>query len=300
MNPLARFVSAAAALAAVWLVSGCAAPASSRGLRPTVTMEFAVMESSTEKELTPQQLAELRQAVADYLRDQGLTDGRTYYVKVTFPSANPNEEPQWAVVRIGSQAERTYTVIAAYPGRDDSYPYDLYPLNYPYSNYYPGYYSFSNWGYYDPFDYNYGYYRHPTPPRNRDDHGKPDQPNKPTPPNQTNQPGHPPTDRPPYDPNRWNRYPHPNPDQTQPHRDSPKRPDDTNRWDRNRPSPRDDQPRYTPRPDRSPSPTAERTYTPRPESSYTPPERTYTPPADTSSRSEPSRSPQSSRDQPER
>ena len=42
------------------------------------------------------------------------------------------------------------------------------------------------------------------------------------------------------------------------------------------------------------------TYTPRPESSYTPPERAYTPPADTSSRSEPSRSPQSSRDQPER
>ena len=70
-------------------------------------MEFAIVESSTEKELTPAQVADLRQAVADYLREQGLSDGRTYYVKVTFPSTNPDEEPQWAIVGIGSQGERT-------------------------------------------------------------------------------------------------------------------------------------------------------------------------------------------------
>lgn len=265
MKPLVRFVSAAAALVAVLFVSGCST-STARAPQPKVTMEFAVVESSTEKELTPEQVAELRQAVANYLREQGLTDGRTYYVKVTFPSASPNEEPQWAVVRIGSQAERIYTVIAAYPGRDDSYPYDLYPLNYPYSNYYPGYYSFSNWGYYDPFDYNYGYYHRPMPPRNRD--GKPDQPHKPTPPNQPGQ-------KPPTDPNRWNRVPHPNPDQPQPRRDYPGNPDDRNRGPRDRSTPRPD--RY----DRPASPLPERTYTPPP----SPPTRRYTPPAETSSNS---------------
>lgn len=286
MTPFMRFVSAAAALGAVLLVSGCMAP-TARAPRPKVTMEFAVVESSTEKELTPEQLADLRQAVANYLREQGMTDGRMYFVKVTFPSSNPNEEPQWAVVRIGGQSERTYQVIAAYPGRDDYYPYDYFYTNYSTSSYYPGYYGFSRWGYYDPFDYNYGYYQRPVP-RDRPKPNNPDDKK---------------TDHPPIDRTRWDHRP-PTDGNNQPRPNHPPRTTDPDRWPRDRVDARDVQSRTNvraDRPDRTYTPPPERSYTPDrnytpPDRSYTPPERsytpppapTYTPPPDTSSRPEPS------------
>jgi hypothetical protein len=277
MNTLARFVSIAAVLGAAFSLVGCVThPA--RSSRAKVVQEFSVVESSTEKELTPEQVADLRQAVANYLQSQGLADGRTYYVKVTFPSANPDEEPQWAVVRIGGQSVQTYTVVAAYPGRDDYYPYDFYSpgySGYSFSSYYPGYGGFSRWGYYDPFDYNYGYYHRPVP---RDPNGKdkPDQPGKkPEPPTGTH--------------TRWTNPPPKDGDDQ--HRASPRNAD-PDRW-HNRTDTRDQQPRSTSRPDwsqnqpdRSYTP-PERSYTP-PERSSPPPERTYTPPPDNtnSSRSE--------------
>jgi hypothetical protein len=284
MTPFMRFVSAAVALGTALFLSGCVNHSASAP-RPKVTMEFAVVESSTEKELTPEQVAALRKAVANYLREQGLTDGRTYYVKVTFPNADPNDEPQWAVVRIGGQAEQTYTVIAAYPGRDDYYPDDFYRTNYSYSSYYPGYYGFSRWGYYDPFDYNYGYYHRPTPPR---DHTKPDKPDD-------KKPYHPPGDW-----TRWNNRP---PTDGTPARNGyAPRTTEPDRAPRDRVDARDvtarsngraDRPERTYAPPERSSPQPERTYTP-PERSYSPPpsppERSYTPPADTSSsRPEPSK-----------
>ncbi len=288
MNTLVRFVSAAAMLSTAFFVSGCVTH-TSRAPRAKVVEEFTVVESSTEKELTPGQIADLRQAVANYLRAQGLTDGRTYYVKVSFPAQNPDEDPQWAVVRIGGQAAQTYTVVAAYPGRDDYYPYEFYSSRYSYANYYPGYGGFSRWGYYDPFDYNYGYYNRPTS-RDRD-HTKPDKPDKPDDPKAK--------PRPPGPRNRWDNPP--GKDDDQPRGNLPRRPPDPQRWTRERTDPRDGQTRSNPRPERAytpserSSPPPERRFTPSPERSYTPaPERSYSPPPSSSpdnnsSRSEPAR-----------
>jgi hypothetical protein len=305
MNTLVRLLSAVAALGAAFSFAGCANQ-TSRTSRVKVVEEFSVVESSTEKELTPAQVADLRKAVANYLREKGLTDGRSYYVRVTFPSADPAEEPQWAVVRISGEAAPTYTVIAAYPGRDDYYPYDFYPAGYSYGNYYPGYGSFAGWGIYDPFDYNYGYAHRPVPR----DHGKADQPGKKpdhppgawtrwnNPPRDDGDESHTKADKP--DPSgkkpdhssgtwtRWNNTPHN--DSEQP-RDSTARTTNSDRWNRERTEARDVQTRSTPRPERAYTP-PERTYTP-PERNYTPaPERSYTPPSpppssDNSSRSEP-------------
>jgi hypothetical protein len=290
MNTLMRIVSAAAVLGTALFLSGCVSD--TRTSRVKVVEEFSVVESSTEKELTPAQIADLRQAVANYLRAEGLTDGRTYYVRVTFPSDTPGEEPQWAVVRIGGQSTRTYTVIAAYPGRDDYYPDDFYSAGYSYANYYPGYGGFSRWGYYDPFDYNFGYYHRPTP-RDRD-HAKPDNPKKPDDP--TDQPRHQPGPR-----NRWDNPPAKDDDRLR--GNLPRRQPDPNRWTRERSDARDGQSRLTPRPERtstpperSPALSPERSYSPPPERSYSP---TPPPPPDNNnSRPEPARSnPQSSREQ---
>lgn len=241
MNTLVRFVSAAAVLGTALMLSGCVST-TAKAPRAQVVEEFAVVESSTEKELTPGQLAELRQAVLNYLHEQGMTNSRIYYVKVNFEAEKPGEVPQWAIVRIGNVQNRTYTVLAAYPGPDDYYPYDYYR-----TGYYPGYsYSgFSRWGYYDPFDYNYGGYTGRTGhPR---DHTKPD-----------HTPNHPPGTR-----TRWDNHPRTEPDQ--PRGDYPPRTANPERWGRDRSN--------------NPGGTPGRPHTPPPERSYTPPpERSSTPP----------------------
>ncbi|SDR65368.1 hypothetical protein [Opitutus sp. GAS368] len=166
MKNLARFAPVAAVLGTVLFFSGCATPRSARVTRARPVAEFTVVESSTQKELTPAQLGELREAVANYLHEQGLTSNRRYYVKISFPGENPGDEEQWAIVRIGSLPTRTYTILAAYPGPDDYDPYDYYGYN-------AGYDGLARYGYYDPFDYNYGYYTRPAPRR---DHKPDDRP----------------------------------------------------------------------------------------------------------------------------
>jgi hypothetical protein len=200
MKTIVRYLSAAAVWGVALVFSGCTTQ-TARAPRVEPVAEFTVVESSTEKELTPEQLVELRQAVINYLHSQGLKSNQLYYVKVSFPPANPDDEPQWAVVRIGNFPSQTYTVLAAYPGRDDYYPYDYYRHGY----YNPAFAGFSRWGYYDPFDYNYGGYSQPVPPRRHDrdrhDHaGKPHQPD--------GKPDHPPGTR-----TRWDSTPRPHPDQ---------------------------------------------------------------------------------------
>lgn len=238
MKNLVRLVTAAAVLGSALVLAGCSTRTAGRP-QLKVVEEFTVVESSTTQELTPAQLADLRQAVINYLQEQGLANNRIYYVRVTFPAANPGEEPQWAVVRIGNMTARTFTVLAAYPGADDYYPYDYYRTGYT-----GGYAGFSRWGYYDPFDFNYGYYSgRPVPPR---DHGRPDKPDykpddKPKPPHGT--------------PTRWSEQPRYKPYQ-----------------------PRDSNPDRSPR-DRAdnhgghsrPDPGGGRTYSPPPERSYSPP-----------------------------
>lgn len=261
MKIIARYLSAAAALGAVLVLSGCTTQ-TAKAPRVEPVAEFTVVESSTEKELTPAQLVELREAVINYLHSQGLRSNQLYYVKVTFPPANPEDEPQWAVVRIGNFPSQTYTVLAAYPGRDDYYPYDYYRHGY----FNPAFSGFSRWGYYDPFDYNYGGYSRPVPPG---DPGKPHLPD--------GKPNHPPGTR-----TRWNNTPRTNPEPPLTNA-YPPRSANPERWSRER---ADNRGGYT-RSDPSNSSSAGRTYSPPPERSYSPPSRSE---ASTSSRVESSNS----------
>jgi hypothetical protein len=268
MKKLARMVAMAVALGAALMFSGCSTrTAKAPQSRAKPVMDFAVVESSTEKELTPAQLAELRAAVVNYLEEQGYRENQVYFVRVSFPAENPAEEPQWAVVRISNLPGRTYTVLAAYPGADDYYPYayDFYRNGY----YNPAFSGFSRWGYYDPFDYNYGGYTpRPVPPR---DYVKPDKPG--------DKPNHPPGTR-----TRWDGTPRPQPDEPRGNVTPPRTPT-RERWNRERPENADGSPRsYTPgnrgSGDRSHSPPPERTYSPPPVSNPPPaPVRSDPPPA---------------------
>lgn len=227
MKNIARFVTMAAILDSTLILSGCSSRMAKRP-QLKVVEEFSIVESSTSQELTPDQIVDLRKAVISYLQEQGLTNNRIYYARVTFPAANPDEEPQWAVVRIGNFPAQTFTVLAAYPGPDDCYPYDYYRMGY-----HGGYSGFTRWGYYDPFDYNYGHYsgraRYP-----RDDH-KPGIPTRWNPPRNN----HPPRDR---AGGQWGRG----------HDPGGHSPGNTGRG-------------------RPPSPPPDRTYTPPPERAYSPP-----------------------------
>lgn len=211
MKPSVRFALATAAVGAGLFLSGCTTTVS-QAPQPKPLVEFTVVESSTQQELTPAQLDELRESVIAYLRDNGLTGNRVYLVKVNFATANPDELPQWVIVRIGNISARTFQVLAAYPGADDSYPYDHYRLGY----YSPGHYGISRYGYNDPYYYDSGKYLPPVPPRV---HPQPDDRN--------DKPDHPPTPR-----TRWDRTPRTGSDQ--PGRHHPPRTENPEHRGRNR------------------------------------------------------------------
>lgn len=211
MTTCTRLISVAVALSAGLFLAGCTTTVS-RAPRQQPVVDFAVVESSTEKELTPAQLAALRATVLAYLREQGLSGGRTYYVKVEFPAANPADEPQWAIVRINNLSTQAYTVIAAYPGSDDYYPYDYGRSGYSHG----GYTGFTRYGYHDPYHHDPGKY---SPPRIHYDHPKPDQP--------AHKRNHPPGTH-----TRWDR--HPRTDSDQPRRHHPPRAENPEQRGRNR------------------------------------------------------------------
>jgi hypothetical protein len=159
------FLSALSLGALLFFLAGCTA-SQARAPRPALAPDFKVVETSTEKELTPAQLAGLRAAVSDYLHEREFDATRPLYVKLSLPADNPGDEPGWALIRIGEAAPRDYTVLSVYPGDRYDTPYDYYRNGY----YNPAYAGFSRWGYYDPFDYNYGRTRphgHTRPPPNQ-------------------------------------------------------------------------------------------------------------------------------------
>lgn len=197
MKTFARRKIIVFALGAGLLLSGCSTTTTiSRRLPAKV--EFTVVESSTEMELTPRQLAELRLSVSNYLREQGLTASGRYYVKVMFPATKPAEAPQWVIVQIDNTAAQTYTVLAAYPGPDDYYPYDYYRTGYDRS-----YYGLPQYGYYNPPGYPYGAHPRPVSPREDNKHdGR--------------------ADHPPVTHTRWDNVPRTDADQRRTHDDPPR------------------------------------------------------------------------------
>lgn len=211
MKPFTRLIAVAVALGAGLFWAGCTTTVS-HAPRQHPGVDFAVVESSTAKELTPAQIDELRETVIAYLHDEGLTGNQVYLVKVNFATASPDEVAQWVIVRIGNISARTIQVLAAYPGADDYYPYDHYRFGY----YSPGYYGFSRYGYNGPYYYDSGKYLPPLPPRVQ-----------PKPDDRYDKPDHPPTTR-----TRWDRTPRT--DSDQPKRHHPPRTENPEHRNRNR------------------------------------------------------------------
>lgn len=151
MKAFARYLSAAAVLGALLVFTGCTTTTTARTGASGRTYQIAVVESSKGLAITPQLMTELRDSVAKYLNDEGLTRDGEYVVKVNLTPGVPEDTGQWVVLRINSTPARTYTLLAAYPGVDDYYPYEFH-----------GYYNYSDagylpYGYYDPLGYGYGY-----------------------------------------------------------------------------------------------------------------------------------------------
>jgi hypothetical protein len=265
MNTPARFATVAAALGALLLFSGCFTTKTARMESPRDAYQLSVVDKSTDLEVTPQLLADLRGSVLKYLNEEGYTREGEYLVKVNLTPNLPEDAGQWVVVRVDSLPVRTYTLLAAYPGADDYYPFDFrgyYDYGYP---------TFARYGYYDPFDYYYGgnIAPPPAPPR----HDKPG-----------DRDNHPPTTH---------------------NRGDDRTPNSDRRPDNHRPRPEDNHPRpdnYHPRSDnpRSDDRSNWRDRGPRPESSgqsgggsYSPPPApSYSPPSAPASSSQSSSSPQ--------
>ena len=173
MKTLAQLVCAMAAVGGVLFVTGCTTAESSRHTARTVrarqvgtASEFTVIDSSFQRNLTPQEMSQLREGVDKYLESQGVARGGQYYVRVDFAAATPDTPADWVVVKVISQPTSTYTLIAAYPaiGPDDYYPYAF--------SYNEGYgYWGSSYGFYEPpVYYPANYHPRPSPgtPHRRD------------------------------------------------------------------------------------------------------------------------------------
>jgi hypothetical protein len=168
---------AAAALGALLALAGCTTTTTETKtvqavqIQPVYQME--VVEKSKDLEVTPELLAELRESTTKYLKDQGYNREGEYILKVNLTPDLPEATGQWVVLRINSQPAQSITLLAAYPGADDFYPYDFYGYyNYGYAGYPPYY-------YYDPFGFGYGYgggYYPPVPPWHHQPGGKGDRP----------------------------------------------------------------------------------------------------------------------------
>ena len=166
MKTIARYVWAAATLGGLFLATGCTSTSSAQGrnhatgqMRPT--SEFAVIDSSFGRELTDQEMSQLRAGVAKYLEGQGVARSGEYYVRVDFSPTKPDAPGDWVVVKFTSLPASNYTLIAAYPviGPDDYYP-DVFAYG-PGYGYGYGYWG-SSYGYYDPPAY-YPTNYHPRP-----------------------------------------------------------------------------------------------------------------------------------------
>ena len=169
MKTLARYLSTAVALGALLAFAGCTTQ-TARAVPSRTNYQVTVVESSKDLKLTEQQAAEIRSSAVAYLKENGLSRGGEFFVKVNLTPGSPEETDRWVVLRISSLPTRTYTLLAVYPGPDDSYPFDYYRFNGSYR-----YAGFGGYGYYDPFDYgSSGYYGggypSPTPPPH---HSKP-------------------------------------------------------------------------------------------------------------------------------
>ncbi len=174
MKTLARYVWAIATLGGILFGSGCSTTShtartvrvvESKHLGPVI--DFKVVENSTDRELSPQEMTQLREAVTKYLEGEGLMGRKgEYFVRVSFPGEKAGDPDESVVVKLTNIPSSTYTLIAAYPaiGADDYYPSDyFYDYGFTYWD--------SSYDYYNPPGYYPGDYhrRFPLTPRHPGD-----------------------------------------------------------------------------------------------------------------------------------
>lgn len=160
MRNFARLLSLALALGAVGLLAGCASyrPASATP-RSVGASEFEVVETSTKRLLTTEEMLQLKIAVAKYLEQEGAVASGDYYVKVFLGPDQDGVPADWVVVRFTRDSETRFSLLASYPAYSPGYQsyaaYDYYPYGYDH-------FSRISFQYYtDPY-YGSGYY---FPPR---------------------------------------------------------------------------------------------------------------------------------------
>jgi hypothetical protein len=176
-----RFCWIMANLGAAICLSGCTTT-ETVAMPPPRAIEYklTVVESSRNRELTPQETEQLRAYVLQFLQGQGTLTNNPYFVRVDFPPEAPGATPEFLVVQITPIVTASYTLLTSYPATPPRY-YDPYDVRY-------GYFGLLGYSYYDQFYYNRDryYYRPPPtyyapPHRPTDAHRKPDERNHPAP-----------------------------------------------------------------------------------------------------------------------
>jgi uncharacterized membrane protein YgcG len=179
MRTTLRAVWALVALAAALLMSGCGTMQTAAVRRPSLAdYSIRVVKSSGNREVSSQELAQLRNEVIKFLESQQLAPQDSYYVEVNLPPDASGAPGETLVVQLANVSANSYRLVSAYAASQEDYPYYYYGYGYR-SSYAPSF----LYGYYDPFDYYYGGGSYPsTPPggyvprshRPNDDHRAPD------------------------------------------------------------------------------------------------------------------------------
>jgi hypothetical protein len=148
------------ALGSAGLLTGCASHRSSATASKRAT-GFEVVETSSKRLLSAQEMVQLRAAVANYLVKEGAIADGDYYVKVYLTPEQEGVPAEWVVVRFTRDSDVRFSLLASYPAYSTTHgsyaAYDYYPY---------GYDSFGriSFQYYDDPFYGTHYY---FPPRSR-------------------------------------------------------------------------------------------------------------------------------------
>lgn len=166
MKNFVRILSLALALGAAGFLAGCASYRSTNTTSRTVNAsDFEVVETSTKRLLTTQEMLQLKIAVAKYLDKEGAVATGDYYVKVFLGPDQEGVPADWVVVRFTRDSGARFSLLASYPANSPGYQsyaaYDYYPYGYDH-------FSRISFQYYNDPYYGNGYYF----PPGRHNHGR--------------------------------------------------------------------------------------------------------------------------------
>jgi hypothetical protein len=148
MKTIARYAWAVAALGAgLFFLSG-ASPLAARTRFAEPAYDLLVVQSSTDRKLSPADLEQLHEAVARFLASRGPVRSGEYIVRIDFPPQAPGAAAEWMIVKLTNLPPPAFALVEDYSPAESGYDYP-----YDYGS------AYSPYGSYDPFDpYFTGYY----------------------------------------------------------------------------------------------------------------------------------------------